>query len=519
MSKRFSILLALLMLISVVMFAASCGEKPSTTTTASSDKETTTHEDVTSADNTTTQQATEETTEEESTETELTGREKMSGFEDVDFGGKTFLIATDPRDDPDWANAADFWVESLTNDAINDAVYDRNDIIQKLYNCKIEIDNGGWANGFNASIASGDGRYILGTCTSTATNSQAKSGNFYNLLKLDVDWSQPWWDQNYIADTSTDGRLYSIIGDFAVHSMSATWIMFFNKAVYESKFSDVDIYQMVKDRKWTMDAMMDFIEKVKYDANGDSEYTFSEESDADIVGIMTTAHNDRGLYFAAGLRYVTKTDSTTDGSYISALTNQPSAVDVMDKLIAVCNTPGYISGGYTNVQKAVQNGTTLFAGEVMDVLRRMSGAESLRVGVLPQPLFDENQERYYCYVNDQMYIMLAPVAYSDMSVLSDFLTLFAYHSSMIVRPAFVNTVKYTYSSDEESAEMIDIILDSRVYDPGYITKISTDMDGYVSTIISNKKNNYTQAATKFAKSSTTNIENFRNDILAIDDNY
>jgi hypothetical protein len=90
---------------------------------------------------------------------------------------------------------------------------------------------------------------------------------------------------------------------------------------------------------------------------------------------------------------------------------------------------------------------------------------------------------------------------------------------MIVRPAFVNTVKYTYSSDEESAEMIDIILDSRVYDPGYITKISTDMDGYVSTIISNKKNNYTQAATKFAKSSTTNIENFRNDILAIDDNY
>jgi hypothetical protein len=295
--------------------------------------------------------------------------------------------------------------------------------------------------------------------------------------------------------------------------------MFYNKDVYESKFSDIDIYEMVRNRQWTIDAMADFIDKIKNDANGDSEYTFTEGADADTIGMMTTAHNDRGLYFASGLRYVTKTEQTTDGSFVTALTNQPNAVDVIDKLIQVCNMPGYISGGYTNVQKAVQNGTTLFAGEVMDVLRRMAGADSLRVGVLPQPLFDETQTDYHCYVNNQASILVIPTSFSDMSILSDFLTLFAYHSSKLVRTAFVNTYKYTYASDEDSAEMVDIILNSRVYDVGYINSFSTDMDGYISSMISNRKNQYVNAANKFSTAATAKIDEYRSALMAVDDNY
>jgi hypothetical protein len=181
--------------------------------------------------------------------------------------------------------------------------------------------------------------------------------------------------------------------------------------------------------------------------------------------------------------------------------------------------PGYISGGYTNVQKAIQNGTTLFAGEVMDVLRRMAGADSLRVGVLPQPLFDETQTDYHCYVNNQASILVIPTSFSDMSILSDFLTLFAYHSSKLVRTAFVNTYKYTYASDEDSAEMVDLILNCRVYDVGYLNGFSTSMDGYVSTMISNKKNQYAKASQSFSAKDTTAIEEFRAALDAIDDNY
>ncbi|MCR5458245.1 MAG: hypothetical protein K6F14_09275 [Clostridiales bacterium] len=514
-TRTLALILSVVMVLSIVFFTVSCSSGTQVTTTASEKTEARDTTETTTA--VVTEDVTTETTEDVTTEP--TGHEKLAGYEDVDFGGMTFLIATDPRDDQDWANHADFWVEGITNDAINDAVHERNDVFEHLYNCKIEIDDGGWANGFNASIASGDGKYILGTYSSTGTASLSKSGNYYNLLKLDVDWTQPWWDQNYIMDTSTDGRLYTVIGDYALHSMSATWIMFFNKDVYESKFADINIYQMVKEKKWTLDVMVDFIEKIRYDANGDSEYTFSEEADADIVGLMTTAHNDRGMFFAAGMRYVTKTENSVNGSYVSALATQQGASDVIDKLIKVGNTPGYISGGYTNARIAVQNGTTLFCGEVMDVLRRMAGSDNLRVGVLPQPLFDENQEAYHCYVNDQAYITVAPIGFSNMSVLSDFLTLFTYHSSKLVRPAYVNTIKYSYTSDEDSAEMIDIVLDSRVYDVGYVCKFSVSMDGYVSTMISSGKNNYTKAAASYSTKDTATLDEYRAALLAIDDNY
>ena len=115
--------------------------------------------------------------------------------------------------------------------------------------------------------------------------------------------------------------------------------------------------------------------------------------------------------------------------------------------------------------------------------------------------------------------MVAPTSYSDMATLADFLTLFAYHSQMIVRKAFINTYKYTYASDEDSAEMVDIILDSRVYDVGYINTFATQMDGYVSTMISNGKNQYKNAASKFSTQIEANIQDFRDALAAVDDNY
>ncbi|MCR5458244.1 MAG: hypothetical protein K6F14_09270 [Clostridiales bacterium] len=519
-TKTLALILSVVMVLSVVFFTVSCSSGSDVTTTASEKAETT---ETTSKTDVTTEADTEAvTTEEQTTEEEttvLTGYEKLPGFEDVDFGGTTFLIASHLESDADWSNAADFWVEDITNDAVNDAVFDRNRVIQNLYNCKIEVDDGGWENGYNASVASGDGKYIAGSANSRSVVSLSKTGNYYNLLKLDVDWTQSWWDQNYIMDTSTDGKLYAIIGDFALHAMSATWIMFYNKDVYETKFSETDIYQLVREKKWTIDVMADMISRIKNDANGDSAYTFSEGADADTVGMMTTSHNDRGLYFASGLRYVIKTENTVNGSFTTALLSQDTAPDVIAKLIDVCNMEGYISGGYTNVQTAVQNGTTLFAGEVLDVLRRMAGSENLRVGVLPQPLLNASQENYHCYVNDKATVLMIPTSYSDMAVIADFLTLFSYHSQMIVRKAYINTYKYTYASDEDSAEMVDIILNSRIYDVGYIDGFSISMDGYISTMISSQKNQYAKAAENFAKKDSANIEEYRSAIEAIDDNY
>jgi hypothetical protein len=265
--------------------------------------------------------------------------------------------------------------------------------------------------------------------------------------------------------------------------------------------------------------MEDMMETIKNDVNGDQEYTFSEGSDADILGFISTDQNAQGFYFASGERTIGV--SSDKNSLIPVIPTEKGS-DVLDKLIHFLNVESYLMTGYTSVQTALQNGTTLFGGEVLDVLRRMSTAEELRIGILPLPLMDENQEEYHCYVNRHAVSPLAvPTSYSNISVVSDFLTLFAYHSSMIVRPAFINTYKYTYTSDEESAEMLDIILDSRVYDVGYLDEVPSvsGFVGYISTMISNKKNQYTKYVQRMVGSLESELDELITKLNAVDDNY
>jgi len=522
MTKRFlTFLLSVLMLVSIVLFAVSCGndskktDTTASTTTAERSTETTTASTETEVTETEEDQTTTET---EPETTVLTGREKMPGHEDVDFGGLTFLISSNCDADDSWEDGKDFWVESITNDAVNDAVYERNEVMKNLYNCDIMVDSGGKDNGFNADVASGGGKYIAATKLYGPVKSYV-SGTYYNLLKLDVDFTQDYWDQNYIDSFAVDGRLFNIVGDFSICTFKGAWIIFYNKDVYETKFSDVDIYQMVREKKWTWDAMENMMETIKNDANGDQKYEFSEGSDADILGFISTDQNAQGFYFATGERTVRVSDDKS--TYVPAIPTTRGN-DILDRMISFLNVESYVMTGYTSVQTALQNGTTLFGGEVLDVLRRMSNAENLRIGILPLPMLDENQDTYHCYVNRHAVSPLAvPTSYSNLEVVSNFLTLFAYHSSMIVRPAFINTYKYTYTSDEESAEMLDIILNNRVYDPGYLDEITsiTSFIGYISTMISNKKNNYTKFVAKMETSMNSEIDELVTKIKSVDDNY
>ena len=513
MKKILSLLIAITTIVSVLLFASSCSGNTEKTTTKEETTAIVTDDNTT---NTETVQTTEEQTEEDVT-TEPNGRQKMPGYEDVDFGGLVFLFNATVSDSAvNWHDDYTFWVESVKNELINDAVYDRNEVMHNLYNCTIEVDASG-GSAYEADIASGAGRYI-GTSHCYRALDIASSA-YYNVLKLGIDFTQEWWDQDFFRDLSCDGKLFSMCGSFSLVAYRAVWICYYNKNVYDSKFEGIDIYQIVRDKQWTFDTMIDFIDKVKYDANGDSEYTFSEGADADILGYMSTAHNYRSLYFAGGCRYVTKSSNDYNGYFISSL-NDPKGQDTIQAAITLTQNDGYLETGYSNCDAGMANGTTLFVSNVLGQLIDVKDAEGLRLGVLPMPMAHEGQDSYHHMPDNHATFISIPTSYKDISVAAEFLTLFAYHSHKLVYPAFLNTYKYIYAHDEESGEMVDIILNSVCYDPGYLANFSNGFNGYVTTMIqSNKPNQFSQAATKYTKDTNAKIDEYRSKIAAIDDNY
>lgn len=527
MKRIITILLAVCMVAAIAIFAVSCNNPTTTTAAQASDQPSTSGEyagttskssDETTAGGTTAAQGGDSTTANvPGTETtgggSASGKTKMPGYENIDFGGKTFAIASSTHDESGENNDyVDFWAESYTGDLLNDAVFERNQVIQNLYNCKLEITEGDAA--FKEDVATGTGKY-LGISWAYSVGSRVGS-SYYNVLKLDCDFTADYFDQAFIRDLSCNGKLFSIVGSWSMAAKECTWIMFYNKDVYESKFSDIDIYQLVRDKQWTYDKMIEFIDKVKNDTDGDQAYTFKEGSDADILGIATTTYNNYALYYCGGLRNV---DKDANGNMIPAIKAKSNASDIIDKILETFNTEGYVTMGYTSVQKAMQNGTTLFAGEIMDVLKRMANAENLRVGVLPQPLFNSEQESYYHYVNNQATTLGLSTTFADIEVLSDFLTLWAYHSQKIVMPAFYNAYKYTYASDEESAEMVELILNSLTWDAGYHLNFAQGWIGAIDAMITSNKNQFSQASARQENTIKNNIATFVEKVDAVDDSY
>ena len=526
MKRIITLLLAVAMLAGVVMLAVACGGNSDVTTT-NGGKTTTTNGNsggVTTTGNggnatttnggssgnvTTTGNSGGATTTSGGSEdpTEWDGLTKLPGKEHVDFGGRTFFIAS--RDDGQgYDTTNEVWVESLTGNAYNDSVYERNKIMQELYNCTIKVDKNG-QDGFAADKASGGGKYIASTDQYAGL---ATPKGYYNIHSLGIDLQREWWDQNYIDNFTYDGKLYSIIGDFARLAMGCTWVLIFNKTVYENRGIDDDIYQLVRDRKWTIDKMMEMSSKAVYDTDGSTDYKVGSSADSDIIGFTSSAFSYRGFYLGCGERFVSKDSSD---KFKVALTDGKGA-DVIDKIIKFYNTDGYQNSSYSVTDAAMRADKILFEGELLEKLRLFEDAETLELGVLPFPLYDENQERYYVNSDNHLPVYGIPTSFADTEVINDFWTLYAAHSRYTVRKAYIDSCKYVWTSDEENGDMMEIILDSRVFDPGYQWNFAIPFINVLGTMIEGNDNRFSGYANKQVRAIQSNIDNFDTAIKALE---
>lgn len=94
-------------------------------------------------------------------------------------------------------------------------------------------------------------------------------------------------------------------------------------------------------------------------------------------------------------------------------------------------------------------------------------------GLLPYPKLTETQENYYSTVapyNSQF--ICVPLIQNDVERTGIITEALAYYGKEIVTPAYydVNLIGQT-ARDEESADMLDIIFDSLVFDIGYYYQI------------------------------------------------
>jgi len=404
------------------------------------------------------------------TETELVRIDP--NLPEMDFGGYEFCVYSKGDDHPHWV-AKDIVAEEENGDPINDAVYRRNSTIGERYNFSItEVRENNWVANINRTVSAGEDVYdLLMLHPNSVVNVLVENRMLLDLHEIPhMDLGAPWYDQNANESLSIGGKLYATVGEISIMDNDATWVVLFNKKMAE-EYDIHDLYSLVKNGGWTMDALYQLSTDVSGDLNGDGVM-----DEFDRWGVQNEPYNVMAFCQAAGEKIVDKDNQ--DMPYVSLGSDRflsvfTKAMDLLTDTSVCMNYNDYVTkyagtDAWTAcMDPAFSEGRVLFN---VTGLNRVTMFRSMDAdfGILPMPKFEETMENYINPV--QMWcsssISVLKTA-SDIARTGLIIEALSAESMYTLTPAYYDvTLKTKLSRDEESADMLDLIFENRVFDIG-----------------------------------------------------
>ena len=392
---------------------------------------------------------------------------------ETDFGGYKFRIMTRDAQHEKW-QTIDVYSEGANGDPINDAVYERNRMLEEEFNVvvtSVPVFNPGTE--IKKYILANDD--VVDVVTESLGGVGLSTLSVENLLAdyNDVDYinyNQPWWDTNLIEGFSIKNKVYYLTGDISIMDNYGTWAICFNKDM-AADHNLPNPYELVENGTWTYDAMFDMMKPIPKDLDGNGVV-----DDTDQFGFIGESFNMYALLAGAGTKITTKNNDDLPELTIFTERNM-SALDKVAMLMtdkSMTLLSDNVTGKYTSIfneciNKNFGEGKVLFwmgSMYVIGVLRQYD----VNFGLLPAPKYDEQQENYYgTFSNSNCTAYSIPITNPDYNRTGLLLEAMAAYSMYTLTPAYNETTLIGKSfRDSESEAMLGLIFSSRLYDLGTI---------------------------------------------------
>ena len=429
--------------------------------------------------------------------------------DDAYFDGHTFTFLITGNTENTWEKN-DFKAEEENGEVLNDARFKRNLAVEDRLGITIEtVENYGSAFGagsgylaFQTCVMAGDTSYDAGMIAGYDCATLACGGYLYDLNTLPyMDMTKPWWDHRVNEDLTINGKLYYTTGDISTADNDATNAILFSKQLI-TDFGLEDPYELVKSGKWTIDKMIEMGTGVAGDLNGDTKYDKNDRFAA-IIWDDTIM----GMVNATGSKCATV---QPDGTLELTLYND-DVLSMFEKYTAFFDrTIAYhyqrTSYDITDPVNMFANNQALFFTQLLDLVTYFRDMQT-DFGILPFPKLDEEQEGYHSTIGSWHSVFLAvPLVQEDAERTGIVLEALAAESYYTVTPAYYEkTLIGKYTRDEESADMIDIILSTRVYDLGWFYQIG-EYNENIMDMFRQNKTDFTSMYDTYKNSALAKIE-------------
>lgn len=378
-----------------------------------------------------------------------------------------------------WWQLTEISYEELNGEVINDAVYNRNLKLESQLKINFEVEHVDTVGTtIRSLILADDDQYDFVMPNMNESATLAAEDMFINLKKIPaLDMTNPAWDQNANDYFTIAGKLYYGVSDISLGKNEAIWCYMFNKTLI-GDYSLEDPYRLVREGKWTFDKSHEMMTVAAKDLNGDGKMT----AESDQYGLATHEINYYGLMIAGGEPLAGK-----DSGGMPVITvGDERFTAVYDKIRALFPKNDMTVIEYEG--KTFIDGRSLLCGQVLACVRLYRSMED-DFGIIPMPKFDDAQEKHYTYVIPyDIFTASVPITVKDSDVSGVVLQALAILSDYYVTPAYYDiTITGKGFRDEESAEMLDIILKSTVYDLARMYDWGAIASGLQGNIIAQKE--------------------------------
>ena len=415
----------------------------------------------------------------------------FSNLPDRYYDGKTitFLVEGDYMDT---YKSVEVVPHEESYEMLNNAIQARNDLVAEKFGVEIEAvrteAHGDMRSRLRSSALSGVNEYDIVMPYFGDAASFAQEGGLYDLRTMEnIHYNESYYDQGSVNDLSILGKNYYVTGDLSLLCYDVTHVMVFNKGLIEQYHLESP-YDLVNNGDWTIDKLQEMAKAVQMEVDGEDGMGYLDQ-----YGFLVNNNFTSSMFIGAGQRFTGKNEE--DKPVITVYSEESVAVfNRIFDLINDQNATGKIdfaSGGFwvtssragkniwTAANDSFGNGLSLFRAISLNGILKI-GEYDCSFGLLPAPKLNKQQDRYYTRVSTIYGSCVAiPVNVEDAEMSSIILDAMMQASTDTVRVAYFDVImKERKIQDYESEKMLDVILDSRVYDYGSVYNWGQSAHGY-----------------------------------------
>lgn len=398
--------------------------------------------------------------------------------------------------------------ESLTGDVVDDAVYNRNRLVEQKLDIKIKemaVEYPGYGNvpglinSMQQSIMANDDEYDAAYLPLSFSPAIISTGALVDLNTIpELNLDREWWDTTLNSSLEIKNKLYAATSPLHLMSLDMTWCLFFNKSIFDDNKLEYP-YDLVRSGDWTIDKMNEYVSAIT-SLNGDDSFTYSADGNA-IYGVAGHSNAPIALTFSAGNTVI------SSGSSLEFAADSERLFNTIDKCISLLsvsdghcrfNNEGIATPG-SYYHMFVNDRAGFLTAELKSslVMRDMKS----EYGILPMPKLDSVQSDYHSYTTANTSRLVIPVTNKDLSRTGTILDALSYESYKSVLPVYYGkAISQKGLRDNDSIEMLNIINSSRMCEMGLFYGITTEFFSDLNNMVASGDNTVSSMIAKYSNS-------------------